>query len=543
MQHIQKRLFVLCITVITMFTSAGNSFADTTEEAQQSQFVMGMSDNNIEWNPLLSYSATEAQLYTAIYEGLVAYNPFSLRPEAAVADRWEISEDGLTYRFHIRESARYSNGDKVLASHFRNAWLFMLDPETDSPFAFLLDPIEGAAAYRRGEISDSNLVGIRVPDESTIELQLSNRTSYLLSVLAHQSLVAIHPDMLSAMERSDVSGIIGNGPYSASEVDDNHISFERNEFYWDKDNSTYAQIAIQFNDDAADATSRFNSGEVQWLYSGFQYQSIRIPNSIQISSQFATSYYFLNANQAPYDDPRIRKALLLLLPLDEIRSTSVYYLPSAKLIPQIPGYPEVSGISEQNTQQALELLNDAGYPNGAGLPELKIVLSDSSDSRRVAQLMAQSWTQALDVQVSQEFPSYRTMMEIQDNGAFSVSSVSWIADYADPMSFLQLWTSDSPLNNAGYDDQHFDSLLEESNRLSGTTRFEKLGEAEEYLLQSGIVLPISHSPSFNVINLEAVGGWFPNPLDIHPFKYLFQMKLTPPANIAQSGDSESSSGL
>jgi oligopeptide transport system substrate-binding protein len=92
------------------------------------------------------------------------------------------------------------------------------------------------------------------------------------------------------------------------------------------------------------------------------------------------------------------------------------------------------------------------------------------------------------------------------------------------------------INDSGYRDDEFDTLVEESNGLSGTERFEQLGRAEEYLLQSAVVMPVSHSPSFNIIDLEVVGGWYPNPLDIHPFKYFYEISRKPPANVASAGD-------
>jgi peptide/nickel transport system substrate-binding protein/oligopeptide transport system substrate-binding protein len=101
-----------------------------------------------------------------------------------------------------------------------------------------------------------------------------------------------------------------------------------------------------------------------------------------------------------------------------------------------------------------------------------------------------------------------------------MSASSWIGDFADPLTFLQMWISDSNVNDAGFSDPRYDELIDRSMVQSGTQRYETLSSAEEILLQSGTVLPISHSPSINLIDLRAVNGWYPNPLDIHPFRYL-----------------------
>ncbi|MFP4067562.1 MAG: ABC transporter substrate-binding protein, partial [Spirochaetaceae bacterium] len=137
----------------------GNQQSETDTE---SEFVTAYLHSEIQFDPLESFTSTEAQIYTALYEGLVSYHPLTLDPVPGVAERWESSPDGLTYRFYLRQDARYSNGDAVLAEHFRDTWLELLDPRNDSAYSFLFDIIEGAEEYRTGEETDPDTVGIYV---------------------------------------------------------------------------------------------------------------------------------------------------------------------------------------------------------------------------------------------------------------------------------------------------------------------------------------------------------------------------------------------
>jgi oligopeptide transport system substrate-binding protein len=534
--HVIKPIPGLFLILILLVSISGTQDLFAQDADENKTFIMSMRSGEIELNPLFTYTSLEAQIYTALYEGLVAYDPFSLRPIDGVARSWEILDDGTRYRFSLNQDARYWNGDRVTADHFRDSWLKMLSLGEQSPFGFLLDPVTGARDFRLGRNPDPESVGIIAVSDDVLEITLDNPTSHFLSILAHQSLVAIHPDNLHTEDWSGLDSPLGSGPYQIIERNEDRILMERNEYYWDRDHSEYDRILIQFNDDNSDATARFNSGEIQWLYSGFNYSEIQIPNSLQITPQFATSYYFFSAEKPPFDDERIRRALMLLLPLNEIRSEEIYFVPSANLIPQIPGYPDVNGIEDRDVKAALDLLKDAGYEGGLGLPEIQIVLTDDRESMRIAALMEEAWTESLDVRVTSSFLGYREHQEAMRQGEFVIGSLAWVADYADPMSFLQLWTSDSTINDSGYRDDEFDTLVEESNGLSGTERFEQLGRAEEYLLQSAVVMPVSHSPSFNIIDLEVVGGWYPNPLDIHPFKYFYEISRKPPANVASAGD-------
>jgi peptide/nickel transport system substrate-binding protein/oligopeptide transport system substrate-binding protein len=201
------------------------------------------------------------------------------------------------------------------------------------------------------------------------------------------------------------------------------------------------------------------------------------------------------------------------------------YLPTTRLIPKLPHYPEARGIGENNTEEALIILEEEGFPKGEGLPEIVIKIPTGFESRRIALVMEQAWEENLEVEVSVEEYDFSEYYGELRNTSYTLGTISWIGDFPDPLTFLQMWTADSNLNDAGYNNPEYESIIDTSMTQSGKKRYRTLAEAEEILLQEAVVLPINHLPAWNLVDLFEIGGWFPNPLDIHPFKYLQKRKF------------------
>jgi peptide/nickel transport system substrate-binding protein/oligopeptide transport system substrate-binding protein len=139
--------------------------------------------------------------------------------------------------------------------------------------------------------------------------------------------------------------------------------------------------------------------------------------------------------------------------------------------------------------------------------------------------------------IVEEHPFYE-YYEILKTKPFTIGTLNWIGDYADPLTFLQMWTGDSSLNLSEYRDEDFDRMILESMSKKGEERYELLAEAEKHLLQGAVVMPIKNSPAFNIIDMQSIDGWFPNPLDIHPFKYLSYSQPTLPEGVVMESPAE-----
>lgn len=490
------------------------------DELPVDEFVIAFTRSSVDFNPIYSYTITEAQIYTGLHEGLVSYHPETMEPVPAVARRWDVSDDGRTYTFHLRQNARFSNGDPVLAEHFRDTWLTLLSPENDAAYSFLFDLIQGVREYRSGETSGRQGVGIRARGPHTLEVELRQRTTHFLQMLSHNSFVAVHPSLLVHRSWRNLTDIPVNGPFRLLRWSDDEIVLVRNEHYWEVAQVALPRIRMIFMDDPSGVTERFNNNQIDWVVGGMSLADVLVPQAIVINPLFATNYYFLQARREPFSDPRVRRALALLLPWDQIRDPEMHFMPTSVLVPPIPFYPEVRGIEETDVEQALGLLEEAGFPDGRGLPELKIHIHEGPEAMRVAELAQEAWAAALNQDVEIRVTPFSRYHDALKNGTFTMGTMGWIGDYADPLTFLQMWIADSNANDAGFADPRYDGLLDRAMGQSGVTRYETLAQAEEILLQTGVILPVSHSPAVNLIDLRAVAGWFPNPLDIHPLKHL-----------------------
>ncbi|QEN09313.1 peptide ABC transporter substrate-binding protein [Oceanispirochaeta crateris] len=502
MQKKMMTLFLILFTLSGTFLSAND----------QSEFTINFSPSSISLNPQLGYTTAEAQIFTALYEGLVSYQPVTLHPEPGMAETWEISDDGLVYTFHLRDGLTWSNGDSLRASDIRTSWVKLLTPGKKADYASLLDVIKGARNYRTGKGLEKDF-GVEVPDDQTLIVHLEKRVPYFLQILCHYSFVPIHPSLNDRSSWWDEETIPVNGPYRFSnKPGTNRMKLEVNPEYWDKEKVSINTLNIQFSEDSSELMEQFRLYEVDWVVSGWGSEKID-PDRLVLHPLFATSYFYFNNQEKPWNDPRVRTGLSLLLPWEKIRNSE--YLPTSRLVPEIPDYPQFKGIEKEEVEKGLALLEEAGYPKGQGLPPIKIRVP-YGDAENL-KIMKESWETHLVTEVIIEeipFPRYFSSLKEAD---YTLGQITWIGDYADPMTFLQMWQEGSSLNDASFSSEEYNRLLEEA---VGEDRYKKMGEAEKLLLMTAQVLPLSHSPALNLIDLRFLEGWYPNVLDIHPFKYI-----------------------
>jgi peptide/nickel transport system substrate-binding protein/oligopeptide transport system substrate-binding protein len=148
--------------------------------------------------------------------------------------------------------------------------------------------------------------------------------------------------------------------------------------------------------------------------------------------------------------------------------------------------------------------------------------------------MAVAWKENLGLNVRVEIIGYDRYFQSMKEDGYIIGSSTWIGDFADPYTFLQMWRRDSNLNDARLDDNEFEELIERSMVEEGRTRMSTLAEAERLLLDRGVVLPIFFHPALNIIDTGEIDGWFPNALDIHPFKYLSFRAFRPLPGVAMT---------
>lgn len=496
--------------------------AASAQEAlpDQGELVVSFSKSNLVLDPHHAYSSDEAQIFTALYEGLFVYDPATLDPKPALCESYVRSKDKKTYTFTIRKDARYSDGSAVKAQDVRASWFRMLDPKEGAEYSSLFDVIKGARDYRLGAKSDPDKVGIKAPSDKLLVVDLESPAAYFTKVLCHHSFALIHPSMLSAEAWKNALDMPTSGPYRLASLKPDELVMVKNDKYWDAANVLIPSIRVVYSNDDQDVTRRFNSGEIHWLAGAMDWALLFDSSARQITKpMFSTNYLYFRSDEKPWNDERVRRALVLLLPWPQIRNPDRYFVPADSLIAPIQGYPNVTAPTVQDEDEAKALLEKAGHKGGAGLPEAVIRLADTEDHRALAKTIQDAWASAGVKSRIENVPTDAYFQSLKKDD-YTLGSMTWIGDFADPLTFLQMWTSDSNLNDAKFSNKTYDKLIAASMSQEGSARMKTLSEAEKYLLDSGACIPLYHSIALNVISTDAVGGWYSNPLDIHPFKFM-----------------------
>jgi len=527
-------LFSFCVLILTVCQSQKIKKPQETESGDFAEMRPGnrnldeltvaFTSQEMELDFRKSVFSSEAQIYTALYEGLFSYHPLSLEPVPALAEKWSLSENKLQWTFTLRRNARFSNGDPIRAEDFRAAWISVLAPGTDYPYSSFFDVIEGAKDYRNGVLKDPNMIGIQALDQRTLVIKLNSPASFFPAMLCHHSFSPIHPSMLNKTDWSPFKAgknwtpPVTNGPYQIISMNAESIVMQKSDNYWDSKRVVLNKLIIKFTEDADKAAHLWNSGEARWISGDVNLDSLTDRSGIQVNVMFGTHYYYVRSSEKPWSDYRVRRAMILVLPWSEIRSN--YFLPAETLIFPVAGYPAVEGISETNYEEALNLMEEAGYKDTTGMPVLVVRITPGRDAERIGSLMANAWKEKLGLNVRVEVIPYNRYFQSMKESGYTVGSITWIGDFADPYAFLQMFRRDSTLNDARLDDADYEELIERSMVEEGKTRLETLSKAEKLLLDRGVVLPIFFNPAVNIIDTGELDGWYPNAMDIHPFKYM-----------------------
>lgn len=498
MSKIKKLILLLLIVNST-------SFIFSFDKTIQRPFIMVDSVNNYNLDPYTANYNSEAQVLTALYEGLFSYNPYTLEPEPALAETFQISKDKKTWTITLRNDIFYSDGTPITANEIKRTWLKVLDPKTKAPFASLLDCIKGAADYRTGNGSKEK-VSITASNDTTLVIKLTSPTEQLSKILCHHSFSAI-PE----------KGNNYSGPYILTSQNEKELIFEKNIMYYDSEKVAIPEIKIIYSENTEDNTYDFNMGNVDWVTGNVNINKIYDLASVLLSPQFGTEYLFFASDKEPWNNKDVRNALLAAVPWVELRSAN--YVIADTLILPLYNYPTIEGIGETDLDLARDLLLKSGIDTSN--LTLTFAITESQYLQEQAKMLQEAWAK-IDVNLEIVTVSSKTYLTEMQTINADLYSYTWIGDFADPVAFLELFRSGSSLKETSWESTAFDSLLEEASLLANSEkRYEKLAEAEKLLLSEGIILPISHPVALNCIDTTVIGGWYPNVLDIHPFKYLY----------------------
>jgi oligopeptide transport system substrate-binding protein len=536
-----NKLFVTaCLFLVFGCTSETNKNTSSSENKQI--LHLGNGTEPADLDPHIATGVSEHNLIASLLEGLVSVHPKNLTPEPGVAKSWEISEDGTKYVFHFRDNARWSNGDPVTAQDFVYAWRRALTPELGNQYAYMLFPVSNAEDFNKGIIKDFSQVGVHALDKQTLEVKLKFSTPYFLGVLYHYGTYPVHQSTIEKFGDIDTRGsawtraenFIGNGPFALKKWEQNRIiEVEKNPYYWDSAMVKLDEIHFHPIDQLATEERMFRTGQLHITYD-MPLEKIATykkenPDLIYTHPYLGTYYYDINTTIPPFDNVNVRRALAMTIDRESIvkNITKGGQIPAYTLTPpDTLGYTARAKI-RYNIEKARQLLAEAGFPNGEGFPTIQLLYNTLESHQQIATAIQQMWKQALNIDITLHNQEWKVYLDSRDSMNYQIVRASWIGDYIDPNTFLDLYISDGGLNRTGWSNDEYDELISQASVTADQkTRYELFQRAEEILINEVPLIPI-YTYSKNFLKSPVVKGWDLNLQDYHPYKYVYLESETP----------------
>lgn len=501
--------------------------AQTTESTGDKELAVQIGPDPETIDPALNSAVDGGNMLLHAYECLLTVGEDgTLQP--GQAESYDVSEDGLTWTFHLRDGLKWSDGSDLTANDFVYSWKRVCDPEVAAPYAeTVLGMVKGY-----DEAIDGNLdaLGVSAPDDSTLVVELANPCSYFGSLAAFATLSPVQEATIEANGEAWATApetYVSNGPFYMTEwVPGSHITFSKNPYYWNADAIKLDRLKFVLMEDSNAAYSAYQTGEVLMIKDvpTEEIPSLTGTDDFYVDPIIGTYYISLNIQKAPFDDVNVRKALSLAIDREYVASTLMQGTYTAAGNFMGPGWMDTDGTEfmsnanggkpyidttnfEANLEEAKQLLADAGYPDGEGFPTISYTTNDAGYHKVVAEYLQQAWAElGIDLQVNiVEWSSFTPMRR---SGDFEVARNGWVGDYSDPSNMLELFCTTNGNNDGKFSNADFDAAIDTSrSTLDATERSTALHTAEDILMDQAGCIPLAYYNDFWLQSSKITGAW------------------------------------
>jgi oligopeptide transport system substrate-binding protein len=490
----------------------------------------GNKDEPSDLDPQISEASSTNKLLGSLFQGLVVFAGDGMTILPGMSDRWDISPDGLTYTFHIREGAVWSNGRPLTSRDFLDTFMRALDPQLGCEDAGWAYPIRGARDFLEGRSADPASVGLSAPDPHTFVVVLAHPAPYMLMLLTTHLFYPVYMPSLDANGGRRQRGgpwtrpgvLVSNGPFTLNEWKANaYVSVKRNPNFWDAAHVLLNEVRFYPTDDENSEERAFRAGQ---LHVTFRLPKSKVPvygsehpAELHIVPVLRTNYLTFNVTKAPFTDSRVRRAFSLAIDRERLVHAALGELgtPAHSFIrPGTGGYNPTQGF-RFDPAAGRKLLAAAGFPGGVGLPPVEFTLNGNFGTTiAVAEVIQQMWAENLGVHSTLRALEFKAYLSIGRERQFQVLLEGWTYALPDARDLLELGITGDPGNDAvasfrDYDEAFAatDSTGDQSLRREAFDRMEAIDEREDFYA------PIYYTNQGFLVH-PSVRGWQDNGLDV-----------------------------
>ena len=529
----KKKMLALVLVAAMVATSLmacggkkDNADSAKTDGKAEKQLAVQIGPNPETIDPALNSSVDGGNMILTAFEGLLTYNEDE-QLQAGCADLPEISEDGLTWTFKLKEGLKWSDGTDLTANDFVYSWRRVCDPNTAAPYAeTVLGMVKG---YDEAVEGNTEALGVTATDDQTLVVELAKPCTYFSDLAAFATLSPVQEATIEANGdawATTPETYVSNGPFHVTEwVPDSHITMSKNEYYWNADAIKLDIMKFVLMEDSNAAYSAYQSGEVLLIKDvpTEEIPSLEGNDDFYVDPIIGTYYLSLNTQKDIFKDAKVRKALSLAIDRDYVANTIMQgtYSPAYNFMG--PGWADADGsdfitnanggkgyISEDyeaNLAEAKKLLAEAGYPDGEGFPQFTYSTNEAGYHKPVAEYLQQAWAElGLDCQV--EIVEWSSFTPMRRNGEYEAARNGWVGDYPDASNQLELLYSTNGNNDGKFNNADFDAAIDLSRTTTDPAeRSAALHKAEDILFEEAGCIPLAYYNDFWLQSEKVTGVW------------------------------------
>ncbi len=519
-----KRLLALMLAIVMAVTifagcgstadnsgsTAGTSSTGNAPAANAKPITAVVAAEPKTLDPSLNNAVDGGDYILCAFEGLTTFGKDgSIVP--GVAEKWDISTDGLVWTFHLRTDAKWSDGKPVTAKDFVYSWRRTVNKDTAADYSYYLFFLKNGEKINAGEAAVDTL-GVEATDDNTLKVTLENPCSFFTEITAFPALAPEREDIVSADPEKwalNPSTYIGNGPYKLESWEhDSKITFVKNDNYWAKDTIVASKIEWFLMNDQNAILAAFKNGQVAYA-EGIPQEEIakeKEAGTLQILPLLGTYYLDLVNSKPPFDNPKVRRAFSLAIDRNYIveKVAKGGQTPASAYVPygiadvaQDPDFRTTGGDAysvkaedyEKNVAEAKQLLADAGYPDGKNFPKVTFGINSGGGHEVIAEAIQQMWKTKLGIEVEIQAQEWNVFQQSRKDAVFNINRNAWLGDYMDPSTFLDMFTTGNGQNNAFYSNPKYDAAIQGARKESDPAkRMQLFHDAEKILVNEDMAI-------------------------------------------------------